>query len=538
MHPPSSPGPHRSHRSGRAGPPACASPPRAPPVRRPGVPSRRHAAGLRSRLPLVASAANRCDAGLRRVRRTRRAARATRARRPLQPRRLPRRRAGARSRSSARARRLRHDRRRSRSTRRSRVARLPPPARSGWSPSRRRARLGQPRRVLRRSLPCARSGGARARTSTRPRRGATERARDPPPPAPIGRPAAGGAGPPPRRARRGSAERLDSWVAISSAISSARSPARISRPPGDLLVLVGPQRLRQRVVGAVADQRMAERELLLAREARRLVWEDELLHAEAPERVAHLPAIGRPVSVGERADPEDASDHGGVLQDRLLVVRQRRPAAPRSAPGSKRGSSTSVIGLRDLPRDASVARSTPSSISLRTISSTNSGLPSLRSTIARSSSGVDAVRRADRRASPRSRRPTAGPGRSSRRCACRRPRRAASRTARAARSGDDHDRPLRPVGEVVDEVQQPVIGPVDVLEHEHQRVARGHPFEEAAPRLEQVLAAEVAAARPRRRARRSAGRRSSSPNSSRRPASTFSGRDLGRHRRRRSRTAP
>ena len=61
-----------------------------------------------------------------------------------------------------------------------------------------------------------------------------------------------------------------------------------------------------------------------------------------------------------------------------------------------------------------------------------------------------------------------------------------------ASGGDDHDRALCPVGHVVDEVQQAVIGPVDVVQHEDQRVAGGEALEEAAPGLEQLLAAHVA----------------------------------------------
>ena len=45
---------------------------------------------------------------------------------------------------------------------------------------------------------------------------------------------------------------------------------------------------------------------------------------------------------------------------------------------------------------------------------------------------------------------------------------------------------------MIDEVQQPVIGPVDVVEDEDERVASGEPLQEAAPGLEQLLAAHVA----------------------------------------------
>ena len=50
---------------------------------------------------------------------------------------------------------------------------------------------------------------------------------------------------------------------------------------------------------------------------------------------------------------------------------------------------------------------------------------------------------------------------------------------------------------MIDEVEQPGVGPVDVLEHEDQRVARRHPFEEPSPGVEQLLTTErVVAAAP------------------------------------------
>ncbi len=57
--------------------------------------------------------------------------------------------------------------------------------------------------------------------------------------------------------------------------------------------------------------------------------------------------------------------------------------------------------------------------------------------------------------------------------------------------GQDEDRPLAPVGQVVHEVEQPLVGPVDVLQHEHQRVSGSHPLEEPPPSVEQLLAGEV-----------------------------------------------
>ena len=141
-------------------------------------------------------------------------------------------------------------------------------------------------------------------------------------------------------------------------------------PPRDAGVLVGAQRLRQRVVGAVADQVVPERELVLVGEATRA-----RAAARAPSRAAARARRGprstlRPVSSAtaptQNTRPTTAASWSTAFSS---SGRPSRRAAIR--PWIERGSSTSLDGSRHLPlREASVARSTPSSISLRTISST------------------------------------------------------------------------------------------------------------------------------------------------------------------------
>ena len=77
------------------------------------------------------------------------------------------------------------------------------------------------------------------------------------------------------------------------------------------------------------------------------------------------------------------------------------------------------------------------------------------------------------------------------------PARNADRPVRAAlaelrpREGTDEDRMIgRPVEQLLDEVEQSVVGPLHVLEEEDDRVVLGEPFEEQAPAREQVLALE------------------------------------------------
>ncbi len=59
---------------------------------------------------------------------------------------------------------------------------------------------------------------------------------------------------------------------------------------------------------------------------------------------------------------------------------------------------------------------------------------------------------------------------------------------RAGHSQDVDRVALRPGQEVLDELEQPAIGPVEVLEYEDHRVAVGYALEEGPPRREQLLA--------------------------------------------------
>ena len=71
---------------------------------------------------------------------------------------------------------------------------------------------------------------------------------------------------------------------------------------------------------------MAEGELVLVPERGRLVRDDELLHPQPPQRVAHL-GDGPAGQLGHGTDPEHAADHRRVLEDGLLVLGQ--PVEPR-----------------------------------------------------------------------------------------------------------------------------------------------------------------------------------------------------------------
>ena len=80
------------------------------------------------------------------------------------------------------------------------------------------------------------------------------------------------------------------------------------------------------------------------------------------------------------------------------------------------------------------------------------------------------------------------------RSACRRPRSDALLEELRAREAEEEDRGVaRKVGEVLDQVEQRRLGPVDVLEDEDERPVVGELLEQAADREEALLEATAAA---------------------------------------------
>ena len=111
--------------------------------------------------------------------------------------------------------------------------------------------------------------------------------------------------------------------------------------------------------------------------------------------------------------------------------------------------------------------------------------------------------RAARARGARSRRRRAARARSSPRSACLRPSPAGAKELGPSRADDEHRHSGRPVDEVVDEVEQALVRPVQVLEDENERAALGDGLEEPPPggeRLRSTIAAGRARPRPARRA--------------------------------------
>ncbi len=219
--------------------------------------------------------------------------------------------------------------------------------------------------------------------------------------------------------------------------------------------------------------------------------------------------VSRPAHRRQRLDGKALAENGGVLHQRRGPSDPERRDGPRSARGATAVRRT--VRLKSTRRYRSPSRTRrPSSSSIRTVSTAYSGTPSDRSTICatapggspgtmpRSMSAMSAVRDRFELQDDRSSADDA-------------PHRPALRQLRA-REGDHQDGPgAAPREHRLDEVQQALVGPVEILEQQHRRTVVGDVFEECSPRGEQLLALADGSVRPCRAgpqaaARSSAGR--------------------------------
>ena len=283
----------------------------------------------------------------------------------------------------------------------------------------------------------------------------------------------------------------DELVLLLALVEPAREP----------LVQVAPELLRQRVVGGVADQQMAEAELVVAGRA------DELLADERAERVV---------------DPHRTSSsdrRSTALRRKRWPSTAARSSTCRSSRGSRSSraaSSTWIDGGTGSSRTSPDAVQQPSSIRIRssssrsaTISSTKSGLPPAACSIRardrpRCTSPLPRRFRASRPVSAGGERLEEDRGRVVLAAA---PGVAGVEELRSGHADDEERRVAHPVGDVLDQVEERRLGPVDVVEDDDERLL-------AAP------APRTACARPRtppRACRRSRPGRRSRSRARRRP---------------------
>ena len=207
-------------------------------------------------------------------------------------------------------------------------------------------------------------------------------------------------------------------------------------------------------VGDVADQHVLEGQLALA-----------------GQRRSRTPGRGCPSPAARRARARTGAGRcppAAPASSPRTCGRPRRPAARAGArtARARRGA------RRARPARCPAARppaSVPSSAIRRAISSANSGLPPERSTSAGSTASPAGS--SDATSDSVSRRAQRVEHQLGRRDAPAAPARAPVEQL-VARQADDHQRRAHPLREVLDRVEHAVVGPVDVLEGEHERLPR------------------------------------------------------------------
>ena len=227
-------------------------------------------------------------------------------------------------------------------------------------------------------------------------------------------------------------------------------------------------RLRQAAVGDLLDQHVLEPVRRFAGDRRAGLARDEVAQQRVVEHVFELVGVVLRREVVDRAGPEDAADHGAALQDHLLARRQ--PVDARADQRLQRiGNAVAAVpallqqhadGLLDEQRIALGLVEQPR-LDLRETSCSRQQCVGELLALAHARAA-----RARSRSSARGRRPS----------------RAARRATRAGRDRDAAAALAHPLREVVDQLEQRLLRPVDVLEHHDQRLDVGELVGELARR--------------------------------------------------------
>ena len=240
-----------------------------------------------------------------------------------------------------------------------------------------------------------------------------------------------------------------------------------------LAVLVRTLCARDLPVGDVSQQHVGERPFALAPNRGASLPGQEALAFEGVQQ-----RVGRMLVSAKRSGPEDLADHRRVLEDRLFLGREAVEARgddPLERLGERhvfRGAALEV----ELCELLCVQRVALRAIQQRLLD------------LGRQNAAREDLRDQDRGL-------LRGEGsepdhRGVQRSAA--PARAALEQLRPRAADDEERDAAQPIDELVDEVEQALVGPVQVLEHEHERPLVGECFEEASPSGE-GLAATVAA---------------------------------------------
>ncbi len=244
-------------------------------------------------------------------------------------------------------------------------------------------------------------------------------------------------------------------------ISSSSAPrARAALGPGcKALVQLGPVSLCHRVVCRIPDQDVAEAEGVLPGERAR-VRLDQPLPDERLQTAGHLAHLVRRRQVGHRSPPEHLPDHRRALEHRTLVLvepveagREDRLDRLRHTQRVDRGERLEPAVALDehavldehpqhlLEEERIASRGTPDRVGRLGIKRAGEVLQQRAGVLARKR------RELDRR--PRPRRPQLG-------------------QIRSRQAADEDRRVAAPAGQVLDEVEEGGLGPLDVVEHDDE----------------------------------------------------------------------
>ena len=246
------------------------------------------------------------------------------------------------------------------------------------------------------------------------------------------------------------------WSRWYARISTSSSPGRLVQPLRHLQVELGTGCLREPGVGDVANQDVLEAIGLLARDRGAVLAGEKVALQQAVEDGIELADVGRQVADG--AFPEDPSDHRGALQQPLLV-----PGQPVDARGDDR-----LQGVRDPLRGGAALEQHPRrlfdeervalgllqqhrALGVRELVIGEQRIEKLFALLRRERLELDRSR---------TQAPSAPAGTD-------------VEELRPREADDQQGCVLDALGEVLDQLEQRVLGPVDVFEHEDQRLGIG-----------------------------------------------------------------
>ena len=264
-------------------------------------------------------------------------------------------------------------------------------------------------------------------------------------------------------------QRLD--VVVREHLAVVLRPSEALDPAGGGLVPARALGPRDLAVGDVAHEHVPEGVLVLASDRRAPLGAHELLARKRVEGELGVGAFAAP-NRADGAEPKDLAEDRCVLEE--LLLGDREPVEPR------RDDALHVLGQRQLPRRAALVEQPRELLGIQRVPAR--AREQRRLHLCRQDGSFEQRGEQARRVIVRERRDRQ---RQRVRLASA-PARSPLEQLRSCRAHDEQGNARAPVHEVVDEVQQVVVGPVQVLEDEHRRPLVGERLEELPPGREML----------------------------------------------------